>query len=236
MSIDRLKPADLSGYIGEVIGVSSWIVVDQQRINEFAHCTDDRQWIHVDVERAAKEGPFGATVAHCFLTLALLAPTIFEVMLSRVEVKQAINYGLERVRFLAPVRSGSVKVKEAVKRCRLAGFQIQREFKGTEGFPNAYIIGPDEVKIEGAVSADTKVSWTLSPGAAGYQVWRRDTTDPRWRFNRWAGTAASLTLNGVVIDDWFFGVSAVSADGWESPVEYPGPAGAFFSPPTAKAP
>jgi len=106
MSIERLKPADLGAHVGEVFGVSSWIVVDQHRINEFAHCTNDRQWIHVDVERATRESPFGATVAHGFLTLALLAPTIFEVMLSRVEAKQAINYGLARVRFLAPVRAG----------------------------------------------------------------------------------------------------------------------------------
>ena len=101
-----MKPTALDAHVGEVFGVSSWIVVDQQRINEFARCTDDRQWIHVDVERATKECPFGGTVAHGFLTLALLAPTIFEVMLSRVEAKQAINYGLERVRFLAPVRAG----------------------------------------------------------------------------------------------------------------------------------
>src|SRR5690348_5223979 len=104
MSIKQLKPTDLGAHIGEALSDSSWIMVDQKRINEFAQCTDDRQWIHVDVERAVKEGPFGGTVAHGFLTLALLAPTIFEVMLSRVEVKQAINYGLERVRFLAPVR------------------------------------------------------------------------------------------------------------------------------------
>jgi len=95
---------------------------------------------------------------------------------------------------------------------------------------------PAEVKIEGAVSPDTKVSWTRSPGAAGYQVWRRDTIDPLWRFSRWAGDADTLTLPGVVIDDWFFGVSAVSADGWESPVEFPGPAGAFVSPPPAPKP
>jgi len=114
MSIKRLKPSELSAHIGEAIGFSSWIQVDQKRINEFAQCTDDRQWIHVDVERAAKESPFGGTVAHGFLTLALLAPSIFEVMLSRVEVKQAINYGLERVRFLAPVRSGK-RVRNRVK-------------------------------------------------------------------------------------------------------------------------
>ena len=94
---------------------------------------------------------------------------------------------------------------------------------------------PAEVKIEGAVSADTNVSWTPSPGAAGYEVWWRDTTEPRWRYSRWAANADFLTLKGVVIDDWFFGVSAVSADGWESPVEFPGPAGAFQSlaPPSA---
>ena len=90
------------------------------------------------------------------------------------------------------------------------------------------------MKVEGAVSPDTKVSWTPSPGAAGYQVWRRDTLDPRWRFSRWAGDVSSLKLEGVVIDDWFFGVSAVSAEGWESPVEFPGVAGAFFAPPPAK--
>ena len=95
---------------------------------------------------------------------------------------------------------------------------------------------PDGVKIEGAVSPDTTVSWSPSPGASGYKVWRRDTTDPQWRYSRWAGSAASDVLKGVVIDDWFFGVSAVSADGYESPVEFPGPAGAFFSPPEAKAP
>ncbi len=93
---------------------------------------------------------------------------------------------------------------------------------------------PDEVKIEGAVSPDTTLSWTPSAGAAGYRAWWRDTTDPRWRFSRWAGDASSLTLKDVVIDDWFFGVSAVSADGYESPVEFPGPAGAFFTPPPAK--
>jgi len=94
---------------------------------------------------------------------------------------------------------------------------------------------PQEVKIEGAVSPDTKVSWAPSADAAGYRVWWRDTTDARWRYSRWAWHADSLTLKGVVIDDWFFGVSAVSGDGWESPVEFPGPAGAFFSPPPAPA-
>lgn len=92
---------------------------------------------------------------------------------------------------------------------------------------------PAGVKIEGAVSPDTKVSWTATPGAAGHRVWWRGTTDPTWRFNRWAPTGTSAVLKDVVIDDWFFGVSSVSQDGWESPVVFPGPAGSFESPPPA---
>ena len=89
---------------------------------------------------------------------------------------------------------------------------------------------PPEVKIAGAVTADTTLSWTPSVGAAGYRVWWRGTTDPQWRFSRWAGAGPSLKLEGVNIDDWTFGVSAVSADGYESPVEFPGAAGSFLSP------
>jgi len=92
---------------------------------------------------------------------------------------------------------------------------------------------PAGVKIEGAVSPDTKVSWAATPGAAGHRVWWRGTTDPTWRFNRWAPTGTSAVLKDVVIDDWFFGVSSVSPDGWESPVVFPGPAGSFESPPPA---
>jgi len=95
---------------------------------------------------------------------------------------------------------------------------------------------PSGVKIEGAVSPDTKVSWTPTPGAAGHRVWWRVTTDPQWRLNRWAaGPAATATLKDVVIDDFFFGVSAITADGWESPIVFPGPAGSFESPPPAAA-
>jgi acyl dehydratase len=98
--------ADLAKHIGEEIGISSWILLDQNRINEFAHCTGDHQWIHVDAERAAREGPFGGTIAHGFLTLSLLAPTGFEVLLARITPKSVVNYGLDKVRFVAPVRSG----------------------------------------------------------------------------------------------------------------------------------
>ena len=89
---------------------------------------------------------------------------------------------------------------------------------------------PSGVKIEGAVSPDTKVSWSATPGAAGHRVWWRVTTDPTWRLNRWVpGPAATTTLKDVVIDDYFFGVSSVSVDGWESPVVFPGAAGSFES-------
>jgi acyl dehydratase len=114
MTSSRTIPAQLDALLGQEIGVSSWITIDQQRIVEFAHCTEDRQWIHLDVERARRESPFGGTVAHGFLTLSLLASTALEVLLQRVEVKQAVNYGLEKVRFLAPVRAGK-RVRNHIK-------------------------------------------------------------------------------------------------------------------------
>ena len=114
MASSRMSPAELGTHVGEQIGTSSWITVDQQRIDEFAHCTEDHQWIHVDAERATRESPFGGTVAHGFLTLALVAPTSFEILFSRVQVKQAVNYGLEKVRFLAPLRAGK-RVRNHVK-------------------------------------------------------------------------------------------------------------------------
>ncbi len=97
---------------------------------------------------------------------------------------------------------------------------------------------PSGVRIEGAVSPDTKVSWTAAPGVEGHRVWWRGTTDPTWRFSRWVpGATTATTLKDVVIDDFFFGVSAVGVDGWESPVVFPGAAGSFESaPPAPKQP
>ncbi|QTC92443.1 M20/M25/M40 family metallo-hydrolase [Brevundimonas goettingensis] len=96
---------------------------------------------------------------------------------------------------------------------------------------------PTGVAISGNVSPDTTVKWTAVPGAAGYRVWWRTTTAPQWTNSRWAGSASELVLKDIPIDDYFFGVSAVSADGYESPVVFPGPAGAFVSetPPAAPA-
>lgn len=90
---------------------------------------------------------------------------------------------------------------------------------------------PEGLKIEGAVKDDTTVSWKPSPGAASYRVWWRETSESRWSHSRDAGEATSIVLPKVNIDDWFFGVSAISADGSESPVEFPGPVGAFVRPP-----
>jgi hypothetical protein len=86
---------------------------------------------------------------------------------------------------------------------------------------------PADVATTGAVSPDTTVKWTPSPGAAAYRVWWRDTTEPRWRFSRRVSEGTELKLTGVNIDDWFFGVSAIGPDGYESPAAYSGPSGAF---------
>lgn len=91
--------------VGTEIGVSAWLTIDQQRIDRFADATDDHQFIHVDPVAAATVG-LGGTIAHGFLTLSLLSRMAAEVMLIPDNVKMAVNYGLDRVRFLAPVSSG----------------------------------------------------------------------------------------------------------------------------------
>jgi acyl dehydratase len=99
-SLDKIRVQ-----IGEEIGVSSWVAVEQPRIDAFAEATDDRQFIHID-PAAAAQTPFGGTIAHGFLTLSLLSRMGAEAMLIPEGMKMAVNYGLDRVRFLAPVRSG----------------------------------------------------------------------------------------------------------------------------------
>jgi acyl dehydratase len=96
----------LAGIVGHEVAVSDWVVVTQDRIDAFADATDDHQWIHVDAERAKAEAPFGATIAHGFLTLSLLSP----LMRDAIKVdgsRMTLNYGLNRVRFVSPVPSGS---------------------------------------------------------------------------------------------------------------------------------
>jgi acyl dehydratase len=97
--------AEIRDRIGQEVGVSSWLTVDQERINEFADATEDRQFIHTDPEAAAQT-PFGGTIGHGFLTLSMLSRMAAEAMLVPDSIKMAVNYGLDRVRFIAPVRSG----------------------------------------------------------------------------------------------------------------------------------
>jgi acyl dehydratase len=99
------KLIDIKNKVGEEVGVSDWILVDQARIDAFADATEDRQFIHVDAA-AASHTPFGGTIAHGFLTLSLLPRMAADAMLIPDGVKMGVNYGLDRVRFLAPVRSG----------------------------------------------------------------------------------------------------------------------------------
>ena len=93
--------AEMPALIGQEVVVSDWITITQQQVNLFAQATGDHQWIHVDVERA-KAGPFGAPIAHGFLTLSLL-PRFFESSLTIAETRMGVNYGLNKVRFVAPV-------------------------------------------------------------------------------------------------------------------------------------
>jgi acyl dehydratase len=97
--------AELRSRISEEVGVSDWLTIDQQRIDQFAGATEDRQFIHVDAEAAAHT-PFGGTVAHGFLSLSMLSRMAADAMLVPDSIKMAVNYGLDRVRFIAPVRSG----------------------------------------------------------------------------------------------------------------------------------
>ena len=106
MTMSKLTMSNLKDQLGSEIGVSDWVLLDQERINEFADCTGDRQWIHVDVERAKRESPFGGPVAHGYLTLSLVAPLSLDVGVVPSDAAAGFNYGLDKVRFLAPVPAG----------------------------------------------------------------------------------------------------------------------------------
>ena len=99
-SVDQIRSR-----IGTEVGVSDWLTIGQDRIDAFAEATEDRQFIHIDAEAAART-PFGGTVAHGFLSLSMLSRMAAEAMPVPDNVKMAVNYGLDRVRFIAPVRSG----------------------------------------------------------------------------------------------------------------------------------
>ena len=124
--------------VGQEVGVSEWMEITQERVDAFADATDDHQWIHVDRERAAGS-PFGGTIAHGFLTLSLVVPLAGQVSLDVGEPRMGINYGLDRVRFPAPVPVGSrirARVRlDAVEEVA-GGIQVKRtvtmELEGSE--------------------------------------------------------------------------------------------------------
>jgi acyl dehydratase len=123
--------------VGQEIAVSDWLEMTQERVNLFADATGDHQWIHIDPERATS-GPFGAPIAHGFLTLSLI-PYFFEKALSTPSVKMGVNYGLNRVRFMAPVKVGA-KIRARIK------------LLSWEDLPNngAQVVSEVSIEIEGS--------------------------------------------------------------------------------------
>jgi acyl dehydratase len=129
----------LTDYVGREIGVTGWLHVTQERILKFAEATGDHQWIHVDPERAKRESPYGATIAHGFLTLSLMSHFMREAIQLPNDVRQTINYGLNRVRFPAPVHAGEkIRARVRLQSCRElpdsveAVFDITIETEGAE--------------------------------------------------------------------------------------------------------
>jgi acyl dehydratase len=104
---------------GQELGVSGWTLIDQSRIDQFAECTGDRQWIHIDAERARRQSPFRTTIAHGYLSLSLIGGLSQEMGIAPENTQAAFNYGLDRVRFIAPVKVGT-RVR---LRCRLLSME-----------------------------------------------------------------------------------------------------------------
>jgi acyl dehydratase len=102
-----MRIEEIRASIGQEAGVSPWLTVTQEMIDRFADVTDDHQWIHVDPERARRESPFGATIAHGFLTTSLLAKLIHEAVEMDIPSRLRVNYGFNRLRYVSPVPSGS---------------------------------------------------------------------------------------------------------------------------------
>lgn len=126
-------------YIGQETHLGDWLLIDQDRINQFAFVTEDNQWIHTDVERAADESPFGTTIAHGFLTLALLPKLTESSTNPYPEARMLVNYGLNKVRFPYPVKTGSevrarTLLKDVIpsKRCVDLVNEISVEIKGSK--------------------------------------------------------------------------------------------------------
>jgi acyl dehydratase len=133
------NPQSLKQLVGGEIGVTEWFRVTQERIEQFAETTEDRQWIHLDEARASIESPYGATIAHGFLTLSLISHLVKELLKIRSGVRLAVNYGLNRVRFPAAVRADSrirarvtlLSLKELADSVE-ATFRVTIELEGTK--------------------------------------------------------------------------------------------------------
>lgn len=139
MANQSLTYDDLKQMIGRELGISPWVVVDQAMIQQFAECTGDRQWIHTDPERARRESPFRKTIAHGYLTLSLIGALIQKIGIIPENTQAAFNYGLDKVRFLAPVITGA--------RVRLRTTLLSIETKG----PGQYLMKANNtIEIEGA--------------------------------------------------------------------------------------
>jgi acyl dehydratase len=106
-AVSNYSMATVPQFVGRELGTSDWVTVGQDRIDQFAACTGDRQWIHVDVERARRESPFGGPVAHGYLTLSLVAAMVLELGVVPPDAATGLNYGLDKVRFIAPVKAGA---------------------------------------------------------------------------------------------------------------------------------
>jgi acyl dehydratase len=107
MTIPNYTMSTVQHFVGRELGITDWVTVGQDRIDQFAACTGDRQWIHVDVERARRESPFGAPIAHGYLSLSLVAAMVMELGVIPPDAASALNYGLDKVRFVAPVKAGA---------------------------------------------------------------------------------------------------------------------------------
>jgi acyl dehydratase len=140
--------AALRERVGQTVGVSDWFKVEQERIDAFAEATEDRQWIHTDPERAARESPFGSTIAHGFLTLSLLSALMRDA-LSVGGVHMGVNYGLNRVRFVSPVPAG------ARIRGRFALMTVDAVHGGTQA------IWGVTVEVEGAEKPCCVAEWLV---------------------------------------------------------------------------
>lgn len=107
MTISGYSMATVADFVGRELGVTEWTEIDQERVNQFAACTGDHQWIHVDVERARRESPFGGPIAHGYLTLSLVGALVIALGVIPPDAASGLNYGLDKVRFIAPVKVGA---------------------------------------------------------------------------------------------------------------------------------